>query len=124
MLVEIQSAVFRAGPVRFKPGLNVVLGDDNASNSIGKSTLLMVIDFMLGGSSLLDAHPDLIDELGHHAYEAQFQFSDSTLRVRRRTDSPKFVFVVGEFGDEKPIALERYCVLLKACFGLAIEDLT
>ena len=30
------------GPINFKLGLNTVLGDDKASNSIGKSTLMMI----------------------------------------------------------------------------------
>ena len=32
-------------PITFKLGLNAVLGDSAKSNSIGKSTLLMIIDF-------------------------------------------------------------------------------
>ena len=31
--------------ISFHRGLNVVLGDDNGANSIGKSTFLMIIDF-------------------------------------------------------------------------------
>ena len=32
-------------PIRFHNGLNVILGEKGATNSIGKSTLLMIIDF-------------------------------------------------------------------------------
>lgn len=35
--------------ITFHKGLNVVLGDNKGTNSIGKSTLLMVIDFIFGG---------------------------------------------------------------------------
>ena len=64
MLIEIICPVFRGGAVRFHPGLNVVLGDQNATNSIGKSTLLMVVDFCFGGKDLLDHNIDLVTELG------------------------------------------------------------
>lgn len=68
MLIEIRADVFRKGPVVFGEGLNVVLGDENATNSIGKSSLLMVVDFAFGGSSLLDHNRDLVKELDHHYY--------------------------------------------------------
>ncbi len=67
MLSEIRCDKFRMGSIQFHKGLNVILGDDNATNSIGKSTLLMIIDFALGGDSLLKHNGDIVDELGHHA---------------------------------------------------------
>lgn len=124
MLIEISSDVFREKTVRFHAGLNVVLGDDNASNSIGKSTLLMIVDFVLGGNSLLEKHPDLVEELGHHSYEAQFNFGGELLRVRRRTDVSGHVFVLSDPSAETPISLERFGALLKVGFGLTIEDIS
>ena len=55
MLVEVQCDKFIKNgqirePIRFHTGLNAVLGDDNGSNSIGKSTFLMILDFVFGGS--------------------------------------------------------------------------
>lgn len=52
MLVEVQCDKFIKNgqirePIRFHTGLNAVLGDDNGSNSIGKSTFLMILDFVL-----------------------------------------------------------------------------
>lgn len=59
-LIEIRTDVFRKGPVKFHEGLNVVLGDENATNLIGKSTLLMIVDFAFGGGSLLEYNKDLV----------------------------------------------------------------
>ena len=47
MLVEIQYDKFiKHGeirkPTQFHAGLNTVIGDDNGSNSVGKSTFLMI----------------------------------------------------------------------------------
>ena len=36
-----------------KNGLNSILGDDVSTNSIGKSTLLMIIDFVFGGNTFI-----------------------------------------------------------------------
>lgn len=55
MLIEIYCEKFKTynnaprGRITFKEGLNVVEGDDFGSNSIGKSTFLMCIDFAFGG---------------------------------------------------------------------------
>lgn len=51
MLIEIKSTAFRQNTISFNKGLNVILGDEKASNSIGKSTMLKVIDFAFGGES-------------------------------------------------------------------------
>ena len=50
MLVEIKCDIFREKAVKFHSGFNVVLGDEKASNSIGKSNLLLIIDFVFGGN--------------------------------------------------------------------------
>ena len=46
MLKEIYSSVIKQKTIKFHKGLNVVLGDNNASNSIGKSTMLLIIDYV------------------------------------------------------------------------------
>ena len=79
MLTEIRSEQFRARVIKFGPSLNVVLGDDNATNSIGKSSLLMVIDFAFGGSSLLEHNKDIVHELGDHDYYFTFEFQEKFL---------------------------------------------
>ena len=50
MLVEVRCDEFKDDgivrpPIRFHPGLNVVLGTARGTNSIGKSTFLMILDF-------------------------------------------------------------------------------
>ena len=71
MLAENRCDKFRNETISFHKGLNVVLGDENATNSIGKSSLLIVIDFAFGGNSLSE-RKDIIDELGHHDYYISF----------------------------------------------------
>ena len=45
-------------PIIFHKGLNTVLGSDSGTNSIGKSTFLMIVDFVFGGKHLQQAVGD------------------------------------------------------------------
>ena len=58
MLIEMTSPVFKEKgkerpPIRFKKGLNVVLGKEDGENSIGKSSAMLAIDFVFGGNTYL-----------------------------------------------------------------------
>lgn len=44
------------GRIRLKEGLNTILGDKHAENSIGKSTFLLIIDFCFGGDDYVDSN--------------------------------------------------------------------
>lgn len=125
MLIEIRSDAFRKGSISFHEGLNVVLGDENATNSIGKSTLLMVIDFSFGGRSLLEHNNDLVPELGDHYYFISFKFGDEIYRFRRGTNDPGLVYRCDDdFALEAAITLEDYTALLKAAYGIALDDIS
>lgn len=108
MLTEIRSEQFRAREIKFGPSLNVVLGDDNATNSIGKSSLLMVIDFVFGGSSMLEHNKDIVHELGHHDYYFTFKFAEECFRFRRGTFQPSIVYRCDEnYENPQPLELEN-----------------
>ena len=47
MLRYIESEVLRKKRIYFHNGFNAVLGDDLATNSIGKTSLLLMVDFIL-----------------------------------------------------------------------------
>lgn len=85
MLVELHCDKFREKTISFHAGLNVVLGDSVATNSIGKSTLLMIIDFIFGGDSFIEHNKDTVNELGHHDYYFSFKFGASDFRFKRGT---------------------------------------
>lgn len=61
MLTEIYCDKFKTGgkygelrlSIRFHKGVNAVIGDNNMSNSIGKSTFFMIIDFIFGGDDYI-----------------------------------------------------------------------
>ena len=58
MLIEMKSPAFKERgkerpPITFKEGLNVVLGKEDGAMSIGKSSTLLAIDFVFGGSTYI-----------------------------------------------------------------------
>ncbi len=51
MLREIYCDKFHQEQIVFNPGLSVVLGTNTGDNSIGKSTFLLIVDYVFGGST-------------------------------------------------------------------------
>lgn len=125
MLAEIRCVHFRDGPISFNAGLNVVLGDENATNSIGKSTLLMIVDFAFGGGTLVAHNTDIVKELGDHDYFFTFRFGDQLHRFRRGTNDASVVYVCdAAFSPERAISEEEYTSFLKSAYALPFPDLT
>lgn len=71
------------GPINFKMGLNTVLGDDKASNSIGKSTLMMIIDFCFGGDDYKLKETDTLSHVGPHTIKFIFEFDKKNFYFTR-----------------------------------------
>jgi len=125
MLAEIHCEKFREKTITFKRGLNVVLGDDAATNSIGKSSLLMVLDFVLGGDSILTHNTDIVDELGHHDYYFKLIFKEKPYYFRRGTHNPELIYSCdSNYNERHPITIEDYRTFLKKSYSLEKIDLT
>jgi hypothetical protein len=92
MLERIKSAIFAEGVIDFHEGLNVVLGDNKGSNSIGKSTLLMIVDFVFGGNTYISHNSDVVANLGHHDFGFTFKFNNTEYHFVRGTENPDIVF--------------------------------
>lgn len=73
------------GIIPFHNGLNVILGSKIGTNSIGKSTALLIIDFVFGGDTY--AKSDAVRELGNHTIYFTFTFNDVDYHFARSTDS-------------------------------------
>ena len=79
MLKEIRCDKFISNgairePIRFHCGLNTVLGSSSGTNSIGKSTFLMIIDFVFGGNDYADKTSDVLSNVGPHTIQFCFEF--------------------------------------------------
>ena len=79
MLKEIRCDKFISNgvirdPICFHSGLNTVLGSASGTNSIGKSTFLMIIDFVFGGNDYVDKTSDVLTNVGPHTIQFCFEF--------------------------------------------------
>lgn len=88
MLVEMKSPAFKKQgqerpPIRFKEGLNVVLGKEDGAMSIGKSSALLAIDFVFGGDTYISS--DGVKKEGHHTIFFTFRFDGKDYRFARNT---------------------------------------
>jgi hypothetical protein len=119
MLRKIICPLFNHGEISFHPGLNIILGDDDARNSIGKSLALLVIDFAMGGVSLLEDKAGAILSLGHHAYSIEFNFDITRYFFKRATDASDLVQVCDEnYIVIEEIGIEDYRAMLKSLYKL------
>jgi hypothetical protein len=120
MLKEIQCPFFNHAKISFHQGLNIILGDDDAKNSIGKSTALMVIDFAQGGDSFIKDEAGAIKALGHHHYNFSFEFSGKPYFFSRSTDESDVVYVCDkDYVRLSELPLEDYRRKLKELYVLA-----
>ncbi len=90
MLVEIRCDKFISNgeqrpPIRFNSGLNTVLGSESGSNSIGKSTFLMIVDFAFGGDDYVLKSTDVQSNVGQHIIQFAFRFGGQMFYFSRDT---------------------------------------
>jgi ABC-type phosphate transport system auxiliary subunit len=106
-------------PIVFHSGLNTVLGSPDAKNSIGKSTFLMIIDFVFGGTDYLSKDTkDTVDNIGHHTIKFDFEFDRESLYFSRSTDNPSFINMCdSNFNVVKIIPLNEYNKALANRYG-------
>lgn len=84
----------KKGSIRFHKGLNIILGGGTGVNSIGKSTMLLIIDFVFGGNTYLSS--DAVKQLGNHNIEFVFEFDGIDYRFVRSTAQANSIFRVDE----------------------------
>lgn len=133
MLVEVQCDKFvKYGqirkPIRFHSGLNAVLGDDNGSNSIGKSTFLMILDFVFGGSDYVKKCTDVQENVKEHTINFTFEFDEIPFHFARNTVDYNKVVSCDEnykpLEDEKPLSISEYWAFLCEKYGLTADGIT
>lgn len=131
MLVKIQCDKFiKHGeirkPIQFHAGLNTVIGDDNGSNSVGKSTFLMILDFVFGGKDYVNKCLDVQENVGEHAINFTFEFDGKPYHFSRSNVDYKHVFRCDENYEPLPkdskMTLDQYCAFLAEKYGTQVEE--
>jgi hypothetical protein len=125
MLKEISCSIFNEKTVKFNCGLNVVLGDNDASNSIGKSTFLMILDFIFGGRSYIDRNSDVVKNISHHEFNFCFEFNGKLYYFKRGTEDYQKVFLCDEnYNPIEDLEVDKYTQKLKEYYKIGLEDIS
>ena len=118
MLREIICEQFKQKKVEFHKGLNVILGDDLGSNSIGKSTFLMIVDYVYGGKDYVMKSTDVQRNVGNHVIKFSFTFDNNVYYFSRNTNDTESVNVCDDKYNVKDcISIEQYTDKLKGLYG-------
>lgn len=105
--------------IQFHQGLNTVLGSTTGSNSIGKSTFLMIIDFVFGGMDYIGKSADIHANVGGHTICFAFEFENAIFHFSRATDTPQNVNICdNNYNITGSITLDSYNKWLKEKYGL------
>lgn len=130
MLVEIYCDKFMSNniirePIKFHPGLNIIEGEDDGKNSIGKSTFLMCIDFAFGGNDYLDKLKTIKKNVGDHTIYFTFKFGDEYFYFARDTISQKIVYKCDKNRNKiESWSRDEYTVFLKMKYGIHNDEAT
>lgn len=114
-------------PIVFNKGLNIVLGTKEANNAIGKSTFLLIIDFIFGGQDYLDRNKNkaVLEEIGDHTFNYKFEFNKEEFYFSRSTKQKKFVFICdSNYKKIKEIQIDDYRKNLSKKYNLDYTELT
>ncbi len=124
MLTEIICDKFFQKKIVFTQGLNVILGDDNATNSIGKSTFLLIIDFVFGGETYAKS-TDIAKHIGEHTVSFCFTFQKKSYYFKRNFLEASLVQVCdNQYNIQRTIALEEFRSFLQDSYNIDIQELS
>lgn len=125
MLYKLYCSEFREKEITFHEGLNVVTGDEVASNSIGKSTILMIIDFIFGGEKYITTNSGAIDAVGHHTFKYALKFDEELFYFIRSTDNYKYISICNEnYVVKKEIETQKYTEWLQQKYDCKLLDMS
>lgn len=130
MLKEIFCDQFKSNgkirePILFHEGLNTILGSETGSNSIGKSTFLMILDFTFGGMDYIEKSTDVHKNVAPHRICFSFEFDGERYYFARSTVFTREVEVCDkDYNMQETITLDRYNEFLKRKYGLGNLELS
>lgn len=106
-------------PILFHEGLNTILGSETGSNSIGKSTFLMILDYAFGGMDYIEKSTDVHKNVGPHRICFLFEFDGEGYYFARSTVFTREVEICDkEYNVQETITLDRYNNFLKLKYGM------
>lgn len=124
MLNEIYCEQFHNKKIKFNEGLNVVLGTDDGYNSIGKSTFLLIVDFVFGGDTYA-MKDDIINNVKNHDIFFTFKFDNTFYKFCRNNIQYREVWICDEnYKKIEPKKIEEFREWLDTKYQMQLPDLS
>lgn len=127
MLFELKCGSFKhgngenRGVIRFHEGLNVLQGGEQADNSIGKSTFLLILDFVFGGKKFLSSVA--VKKIPNQEICFCFKFEHLYYFKRKTFDGASYVYKCDEkYENEEKIKLSDYTGFLAKKYSIPEYD--
>lgn len=126
MLTEIQCEAFRKEKkIPFFSGLNIIQGvgndlDGNGGNSIGKTSMLKIIDYTFGGKYYAESNEDVIRNIGQHDICFTHVFNDIPYYFRRSASKPQVVLRCSneQYSPISELSIQQFCDWLTSQYRL------
>ena len=124
MLCEIYCQKFKQHKIIFHNKLNVVLGTETADNSIGKSTLMLIIDYAFGGKKYSES-VDIGSNIGDHTIGFKFKFEDHEYYFCRVFSEKNTVYKCdADYNKTQSINLSEYLEWLSSKYNVNLYELS
>lgn len=133
MLISIWSDKFiedekQRPPIIFHGGLNMIEGGAKAENSIGKSTVLYIIDFVFAGKDFLSTDTITLPQaVGHHTIYFTLKFGEDYYYLSRDTLRHGFISIYADDTYHEKSGewtIDDYKLFLTEQYGLDFNDST
>ena len=124
MLCEIYCEQFHQKQIHFNTDLSVVLGTETGDNSIGKSTFMLIVDFVFGGNTYVDA-TDIRHNIGDHRICWSFKINGQMYYFARTMFSPNIVEICNSaYQKIREKRLSDYTAMLRNLYHLELPELS
>lgn len=109
--------------IDFHAGINIIEGADGAQNSIGKSTVLQIVDYIYGGKDFLKSDAVTLPQaVGHHTIFFTLRINGTDHHFGRDTSRPAIITSYADPDWTHPThdySLDEYMDFLLEGYGLA-----
>ena len=123
---KVNGQLVPRGRIQLREGLNTVLGDKAAQNSIGKSTFLLVVDFCFGGDDYIN--PKICkakEKLHSHTINFAFKFGDRIDYFCRSTKTPSEVEICdSDYKIQRTQTLNEFKDYLLKAYGITTPSIS
>lgn len=117
---KVNGQLVPRGRIQLREGLNTVLGDKAAQNSIGKSTFLLVVDFCFGGDDYIN--PKICkakEKLHSHTINFAFKFVNRIDYFCRSTKTPSEIGICdSDYKVQRTQTLKEFKDYLLEAYGI------